>query len=220
MNLRRIKHTLLRLSTEEKVIGLGALAVFAGSLMPWYRTVAAFDSRTTEFGAFSGDLGVVGFVVFLLTLLALLTLLGEHLGIRLPRFGYQREQILFFLMGQGAFLVLLTMAVYLRRSLEFTQAELRFGIFTAFAGAFFAAFAAFALLSKLKERQTQAFFGLTPQATPEPTPSLLDANSMSGGEEEMPPPALLEDDDSASFESSLPSETSSQGDYFKRSAGV
>jgi hypothetical protein len=51
MNLRRIKHTLLRLTAEEKVIGIGSLIMLVGTFMPWYSVVMNFDKKSlTETG--------------------------------------------------------------------------------------------------------------------------------------------------------------------------
>ncbi len=158
MSLRRIKHALLRLRSEEKVIGAGALIVLISAFMPWYSVIMSYDKKSITETGFSGDLGVVGFIVFLMSLMAILVLVGENLRIPMPQFGYKKEQILFFLMGQNAFLVLLTIAIYTKRSLEFTNAELRFGIFAALIGAFFGAFAAFALAQKTKKQAVTEFF--------------------------------------------------------------
>ncbi len=158
MKLRQIKHAVLRLSAEEKVVGLGGLTLLLGSFMPWYSVVMNFE-KTLTYNAYAGDLGIIGFVVVLMSGLALLTLLAETLHIRLPQFGYSKEQTLFFLMGQSLFLVLLDIAIYTKRSLEFTQAELRFGIYVGLAGGFLGAFAAFAQIQKAKEKSAREFFG-------------------------------------------------------------
>ena len=169
MSLRRIKHTFLRLTGEEKVIGLGALLVLIGSFMPWYSVVLNFDKKSITYNGFGGDLGVVGFVVFLMVLLSIIVLIGEHLHIKLPQLGYEKEQILFFLMGESAFLVLLSIAVYTKRSLDFTNAELRFGIYFALAGAFLGAFAAFAQIQKLKKKEVHEFFEHDEKITEKPS---------------------------------------------------
>jgi len=158
MNLRRIKHTILRLSPEEKMVGVGGLLVIFGCFMPWYSVVLNFDKKNLTQTGFGGDLGVIGFIVFLMVIIALLVLVGEHLHIRLPQFGYSKEQCLFFLMGQSAFLVLLAIAVYTKRSLDFTDAELRFGMYMSLIGAFLGAFAAFAQLQKFKTKEVERFF--------------------------------------------------------------
>lgn len=158
MSLRRIKHTFLRLTAEEKVAGLGALLVFIGIFLPWYSVVLNFDKKSITESGLSGDMGVLGFVVLLMMILSFLVLVGEHLHIKLPQFGYSKEQILFFLMGQSAFLVLIAIAVYTKRSLEFTDAGLRFGIYLALVGALLGAFAIFAQIQKFKKKEVHEFF--------------------------------------------------------------
>lgn len=158
MNLRRIKHTLLRLSAEEKVIGLGSLAIIAGTFMPWYSVIMNFDKKNVTETGFSGDMGVIGFIVFIMAIISLLILIGENMHLPLPRFGYKREQILFFFLGEAAFLALLTMAIYTKRSLDFTEAGLRFGLYTVLLGSLFGALSAFALMQKDKKKQVENFF--------------------------------------------------------------
>ena len=157
MFLRRLKHTLLRLSAEEKVIGIGGLAAILGVFMPWYSVVLSFEKGITESG-FSGDLGVVGFVVFLLTLLSLGFLMGDHLRFHLPRFGFKKENVILFFSGESAFLLLLVAAIFTKRSLDYTNAEIRFGLYLALLGSLFATFAAFAQLQKLQKKENKAFF--------------------------------------------------------------
>ena len=158
MNLRRIKHTVLRLTAEEKVIGLGSLVMLIGTFMPWYSVTMNFDNKSMSETGFSGDLGVIGFVIFLMSLISLLILIGENMRLPLPNFGYKREQILFFFLGEAFFLTLLTMAIYTKRSLEFTEAGLRFGIYIVLLGAFFGALSAFAMIQKKKKKEVQEFF--------------------------------------------------------------
>lgn len=159
MNLQRIKHTLLRLSPEEKVLSIGSLLVLLGSFMPWYSVETGFERAASHENAFSGDLGVIGFVVFLFMIINLLLLLGESLHIKIPTFGHKKENVLLFLMAESAFLVLLIIAIYTKRSLDFTNAELRFGIYTALVGTCLGSFAAFAQLQKKERKSVEEFFG-------------------------------------------------------------
>lgn len=158
MNLRRIKHTLLRLTAEEKVIGIGSLVMLFGTFMPWYSVVMSFDKKSLTETGFSGDLGVIGFVVFIMSLISILVLIGENMQLPIPQFGYKREQILFFFLGESFFITLLTMAIYTKRSLDFTEAGLRFGIYLVLLGAFFGALSAFALIQKTKRKEVGEFF--------------------------------------------------------------
>ncbi len=159
MNFRRVKHMLLRLSPEQKIAGIGSLIVLASAFLPWYSVVFNFNEKGITESGFSGDLGVIGFVIFLLTGIGLTFLMSEHLYIKLPRFGMKKENITMFLMGESAFLALLTLAVYTKRSLEYTNAELRFGLYLALIGSVLAAFAQYAEMQKSQTKDVQAFFG-------------------------------------------------------------
>lgn len=158
MNIRRIKHMLLRLSPEEKIVGGGTLLSIFGSFMPWYSIIMSFDKKSITQNAFEGDLGVIGFIVFILSIITLLVLIGEQLHLRIPQFGRSKEQLIFFLMGENASLILIVIAIYTKRSLEYTTAGLRFGIYLALIGAFLGAFAAFSQMQKLNKEKVQNFF--------------------------------------------------------------
>lgn len=240
MNLRRIKHTLLRLTAEEKVIGVGSLAMLIGTFMPWYSVIMNFDKKSLTETGFSGDLGVIGFVIFLMSLISLIVLVAENMHLPLPQFGYKREQILFFFLGEASFLTLLTMAIYTKRSLEFTDAGLRFGAYIVLLGAFFGALSAFALIQKKKKKEVQEFFSheqeeeeteaqeeaeeveLAPameeemvQTKPEPMYFEEDAKAIEAVEEEVKPEAsdYIPEDDTVE-------DVKDQSDYFTREAGV
>ncbi len=94
--LRRLKHTVLRLSPEEKVIGLCGLIILAVSFMPWYSVTLSFENQSATESGFSGDLGVLGFMIFLLVLLAQGFMVGEHLHFKLPHFGQKKNSSSFF----------------------------------------------------------------------------------------------------------------------------
>ena len=158
MNFRRIKHMLLRLSPEDKLAGVGAIIVLISCFLPWFSIVFSSAEKSTAVSGFAGDLGVIGFVVFLLTAMAITFLTAEHLNLRIPSFGFKKEQIVLFLIGESAFLLLLTIAVYTKRSFEYTNAELRFGLYAALIGAFVGAFSAFAQTQKNQKKETEAFF--------------------------------------------------------------
>ncbi len=198
MNLRRIKHTLLRLTAEEKVIGIGSIAMLIGTFMPWYGVIMNFDKKSLTETGFSGDLGVIGFVIFILSIISLIVLVGENLHLPLPKFGYKREQILFFLIGESFFLTLITMAIYTKRSLEFTEAGLRFGIYLVLIGAFFGALSGFALIQKKKTKEVKEFFDHDKQDDDEPADEAENEADKKAVKEEMvqtePEPMYFEED--------------------------
>lgn len=233
MSFNRFKHAFLRLSAEEKVIGLGGLLVLIGSFLPWYAIEFNYDKKQVIENGFSGDMGVVGFVVFIVTLLALFLMIGEYLQLRLPYLGYKKEQLLLFLMGENAFLLLLTIAIYTKRSFDFTNADLRFGLYMALIGATFATFAAFALVQKLKKRAVQEFFdheeeemteppkskkGSRPEPE-EPEPSLLDEETLIN---ETPPQKIPQEEalEEEVTEDTEDPEKAPQENFFRREAGL
>ena len=245
MNLRRIKHTLLRMSAEEKVIGTSALAILLSVFMPWYSVVMNFDKKSMTETGFSGDLGVIGFIIFLMAVISIIVLVGENMRLPLPRFGYKREHILFFFLGQSFFQTLITIAIYTKRGLDFTDASLRFGIYLALIAAFFGALSAFALIQKDKKKEIEEFFQheeteeiaemdngeveeiAEERIEPEPMFFEEDAPAMPEEEEipeiveEEPAPEYIPEDDMIEdIQENPKTEPETQGDYFKRDAGI
>lgn len=221
MKLYRIKHALMRLSPEERAAGVGCLLIFFGSFMPWYSATFSADQKTVIENGFSGDLGVIGFVVFLLTILTGLYLMGENMHVKLPTFGYIKDKIVLFLMGQSAFLLLLLVGVYTKRSLDFTNAELRFGIYTALIGAVVGTFAMFAQLQKANKKEVEAFFGQSEDEIEEAEVKTEVAHRSAHKEEPVIESSLFEEDmmeESAATEEKV--EPRRQAEFFTREAGV
>ena len=231
MNFRRIKHTLLRLSLEEKVIGIGTILMMVFCFFPWYTTTSIVDKTTsTEYGL-SGDLGVIGFVIFLMSLLGLLAMVSENLRLPFPKFGHKRENIVFFFTGQATFLTLLMLAVYTKRSLDFTNADIRFGLYATLAIGFFSALSAFRLIQKTKyllpqevDMEEEELHKENPEA-PAQEQSATE-KIMAFGEDE----ALMDEIDQAFDEPKTAEKTTEeppkdhpkedQSNYFTREAGV
>lgn len=215
MNFRRIKHTLLRLSIEERTAMFGALMVIIGSLSPWYTMTFNFDEKNVVENGFTGDLGVIGFTVFIMTFAALLFLLSKHFRIPLPHFRQKKDHVILFLMGEGAFLLLLTMAIYTKRSLDFTNAEIRFGLYLSLIGACLSAFAAFAQIQRDEKEEEEEFFGYSDgtqvairHETPLPNPKPIT-------KKEEFEPALAKKD-----EAHHSPHSAHQGSYFMKEAGL
>lgn len=158
MNGRRIKHMLLRLSPEEKVAAIGSVVVLASTFMPWFSINSNVIEKGVVESGFAGHLGIIGFVVFLLTGISIFNLVAEHMRIKLPNLGYKKEKISLFLTGESAFLLLLTLAIYTKRSLDFTNSEIRFGLYAALIGSFLAAFATYAQIQKQERKQVRDLF--------------------------------------------------------------
>ncbi len=158
MKFKRIKHILIRLSHEEKTILIGGLAVIIGAFLPWYSTTLNFNGNPMTENGFSGDLGVIGFTATLLIILSLLFVISKHFYLPLPQFGQQKNKIILFLTGQSAFLILLTMAIYTKRSLDFTNAEINFGLYTSLLGSCIAVFATFAQIQRESSKEARTLF--------------------------------------------------------------
>lgn len=158
MNFRRIKHTLKRLSMEEKIIGLGSIIVIIGCFLPWYNSNNIVSNQgVIEYGL-TGDLGVIGFVILLMSFLGMLAMISENMRLPFPKFGYKRESVVFFFIGQSAFLTLLTMAIYMKRAFIALDADLRFGLYLVLTASFLSALAAFSLIRKTRQKEVVELF--------------------------------------------------------------
>lgn len=148
MKLRNIKSALQRLSPEERLNGIGSLLIIIGCFLPWHTIILNYtESRSTASG-FSGDMGIIGFVVFLMTLISISFLFEKNIRLKLPTFGHTREKIILFLNSESAFLLLLTSAIFTKQSLDFTNAEIRFGFYFALIGSFISTFAVYAKIRR------------------------------------------------------------------------
>ena len=149
---------LFRLSIEEKVLGIGAITVLVGTFLPWHSTMFNYKEKAITTSGFAGDLGVIGFIVFILTAMTLFYLMSDNMNIKIPSFGHKKDKINLFLIGQSAFLLLLTIAIYTKRSIDYTNAEIRFGLYISLIGACIGAFASFAQIQKSNKKDVQEFF--------------------------------------------------------------
>jgi len=228
MNLRRVKHTMLRLSPEEKGVGIGGLLVIFGSFMPWYRVNDIIREKVSTSYGFSNDVGIIGIVVFLIVILSLIVLIADHLHFYLPKFGYKKEQIILFLMGESAFLNLILIAIYTKRSLIPMHASLGFGIYIALAGSLIGVLSAFAQSQKIKKSENRTLPDYSNDERPTDHQEEYDSQSATTNnqiEEEI----IFEDDMIEEIEvpetivkESAPTQniSTNQGNYFMKEAGM
>ncbi len=157
MNLRRIKHTLLRMSAEEKVISIGSILILVSTFMPWYEIVHSYKENKI-FTGLSGDLGIIGFVILLMSLFSLLIIMAENLHLPFANFGYKKEHILLFLSGESFIFSLLATAIHTKNSFGYSDANLRFGIYLVLIASLFGALSAFSMIQKNRKEEVEDFF--------------------------------------------------------------
>lgn len=212
MTLKKIKHILIRLSNEEKAIGISALAVLIGNFLPWYSYVFNYDGpRVIETGL-TGELGIIGFTATLMSLIALAFMLSKHFYLPLPHFGIKKDKIVLFLMAESAFIILLAFAIYTKKSLDATDAEINFGLYTSLLGACIATFATFAQIQKDTSEESKAIF----EQANEPIERIIAIKH----EVKQPSPTIKTESFEKSKMKNEPTSDENQGSYFLREAGV
>lgn len=148
MSTSRFKHMLVRMCPEEKAIAVALATLMISQFLPWFSVQLNSNQANIENGI-SGSLGVIGFVILLMSLIGLLYLTSDYLNLPAPKLSYAREQVILFFSAESAFLALLCIAIYKRMSLEYTQADLRFGLYLTVASSIIAAFSSYALKQKV-----------------------------------------------------------------------
>lgn len=158
MILNKIKHILIRLSIEEKIIGIGSILILISSFLPWFTIKQSVLETIKSNSGLSGDLGIMGVMVFLLTIITLGYLVNTYFRIQLPDFGIEKEKLILFLMGENTFILFLTLLIYIKKSWNYLGSEIGIGIYLAIGGAAISCLSAFSQIKKNNKTKTYEFF--------------------------------------------------------------
>jgi len=152
-----ILRNLQALDLEEKILNTAALVALAGLFLPWIsgEWMGGETVLHSGFGFFTSFLGI-----------ATLLLLGTILSITIvPVCGGPivvkkklKDVVRLCLALQGAVLILATLSVLTRITLEFPRLEIRFGIYVTLVGALITSLYAFLRLQEFRRHQPQAMF--------------------------------------------------------------
>lgn len=136
MTFARLKETFLTLPKYHKCIGIGALALFISTLLPWYADRDRYGIGD-EFLGVTGPTSFVGIGILLLSGLSL-WLFAQHVWQRrIPRLPIQENLVHLFVSLESLFLLLLVNSIFFHSKfgVNITLKESRFGMTLAFIGA-------------------------------------------------------------------------------------
>lgn len=160
MSLRQFRHFISRLSNEEKVLSISAIGFMTSCFLPWYSSINNFQEATQIEYGLTGEIGIIGFICFLFGGIGMSILLSKYFNLPIPQIKGNKDKVIFLIMSQAAFLFLLALAMYSKKSLGFTNAEIRFGLYSALGFACFALFSAYAQLQKNEKMQAESLIDI------------------------------------------------------------
>jgi heme/copper-type cytochrome/quinol oxidase subunit 4 len=149
--LRAVKY----LAIEEKILNLGAILAVVGVFMPWFGGEWFGEPQVwTGFGFYTSFVGLMIFLAHLFTLS--LTVL--------PMLGYEvvrssLKHLLRFIIGlESTLLTIVVLSVLTNVSFDFSQVEIRFGIYLTLVGSIVVALYAFLRMQQQRKREVEEIF--------------------------------------------------------------
>lgn len=195
--LRAMARTFLRkvaaLELEEKILNAGALVALAGVLFPWVGG-EWLGGESVTYAGFRFYTGFLGIGVFLLELFVLLiTVIPLTGGPFLVRRNH-RETVRLLATGEATILILASLSVLTKTTLEFARMELRFGIYLSLIGSLVALLYAFLRYQEQKRKEVHELFH-HPEDAPQPEPApkrAVQTAIPSVPANDMPPPPRID----------------------------
>ena len=149
--LRALQH----LEIEEKILNIGAIVAVLGVFMPWFGGEWFGEPKVwTGFGFYTSFVGLVIFLAHLFTLsLTVLPLLGYSLVRASIR------DLLRFIIGiESVLLVVMVLSILTNVSFDFSQVEVRFGVYLTLVGSIVVSLYSFLRMQQQRKRQVEELF--------------------------------------------------------------
>lgn len=143
------------LEIEEKILNLGSVVAIIGVFMPWFGGEWFGESRVwTGFGFYTSFVGLMIFLAHLFTLsLTVLPMLGYTLV------GTSLRHLLRFIVGmESVLLSIVVLSVLTNISFDFSQVEIRFGIYLTLVGSIVVSLYSFLRMQQLRKRSVEELF--------------------------------------------------------------
>ncbi|MDD4627926.1 MAG: hypothetical protein PHE68_00840 [Candidatus Peribacteraceae bacterium] len=148
---------LLSLELEEKILNIGAFLSLIGVFFPWIggQTLGGQDSSHSGFGFYTSFIGIVIFGLQLFVLLiTVIPLTGGPILVRRRH----REAVRFMATSQAIILILASLSVLIKVTLEFSRMEIRFGIYVSLIGGLVAMLYSFLRFQEQRRNEVQELF--------------------------------------------------------------
>jgi hypothetical protein len=153
------------LELEEQILNAGALIALIGVFFPWVGG-EWLGGEAVTYAGFSFYTGFMGIAVFLLELFVLLiTVIPLTGGPVLVRKG-SKDTVRFLVTAQATILILASLSVLTKTTLEFARMELRFGIYISLIGSLVALLYSFLRYQEKKRKEVHNLFHHSDENSP------------------------------------------------------
>lgn len=142
---------------EEQILNAGALVALIGVFFPWVggEWLGGESVTYTGFGFYTGFMGIAVFLLELFVLLiTLIPLTGGPTLVRKD----SKDTIRFYATAQAAILIVASLSVLTKTTLEFARMELRFGVYISLIGSLVALLYSFLRFQEKRRREVQDLF--------------------------------------------------------------
>ena len=159
--LRGLRH----LEIEEKILNAGALLTVLGVFMPWFGGEWFGEPEVwTGFGFYTSFVGLMIFLahVFVLSLTVL-----PLLGYALVRASL-RDFLRFIIGAECVLLLVVVLSILTNISFDFSQVEVRFGVYLTLVGSIIVTLYAFLRMQQQRKREVHELFHHSDSAAPPP----------------------------------------------------
>jgi len=135
MKWKDIKAEISRLPFEEQVIGGASLLLSVSCFLPWY--FGRSKNAYINMNGFQSFAFIIGYFVFGLALLNLLYFGYKILKGKEFRLPFVSHHMFMFVGGQSLILLIVALFIYTKQTFEFSQAQVRFGLYLGLISALF-----------------------------------------------------------------------------------
>ncbi|MEK7137057.1 MAG: hypothetical protein AAB853_02115 [Patescibacteria group bacterium] len=177
---RSLLRALRNLEIEEKILNIGCFVALVGVFMPWFGGQWFGEAKVwTGFQFYTSFVGLLLFLAHLFTLsLTILPLLGYHL-VR-PSL---RDLLRLVIGLESVFMIIVVLSILTNISFDFSQLEIRFGVYLTLVGSIIVSLYAFLRIQQQRKQQVQELFH-----HPEEPPRRLQTEREEPVRESPPPP--------------------------------
>lgn len=160
----RFKQLLNNLDLEDRILAISSFVAFTSVFLPWLSGQQGGSEEIVSFSGFEYFTGYIGTTVALCTFAVFLSTILPASGIQLPIKSRSRENLRVFLGVLAVILTLSSLSVLINATYEYSRLNIRFGIYSTFAGSIVCAFYAFWKQQEFIKNEPQEVFH-HPEAT-------------------------------------------------------
>lgn len=163
--LRALRH----LEIEEKILNAGALLAVISVFLPWFGGEWFGEPEVwTGFGFYTS---FVGLMIFLAHAFVLSLTVLPLLGYSLVRSGL-RDLLRFIIGAETVLLLVVVLSILTNISFDFSQVEVRFGVYLTLVGSIIVTLYAFLRMQQQRKREVHELFHHPDGAPPSPPPTM------------------------------------------------